>query len=705
MGKETAGGAWEREKLMVIDKILKGNRRRLRTSPENILMDASGYRMWADYLEVRPGFVGRIDFIHKINIPCLFRVVCDILSNYEPAKIKWKPSHVAMTAEKAGIYLKEQKFITLEDAAVSCMVWENRGDRPFTLTFIPGTEDGTFATTYGKKLSVRYFINGQEGGRRDWILQPQGRLELCIAAQVCLEGETERMEEGCRRIQECFCEPQKALRAQKEAYQSWFECAPSFTSDDAQIDRIWAYRWYVLRHNMMRPELGNLKETYFCEGRSHKMGKTPYQPDGWEFTKLIPLSVPMHLLDLRWYGEKEYGISTLHVMRDNQDENGEFRCAKVDWHGNPYANFFGWSVWQYYLVSGDLSYAREALPVVKRQIQGWKKVYGNENDRLLIQYVHQLTGMEYQPSYWYFHDFPKDCMDKETYTPVKRVDRNVYHYLNTLAAAYLGELCLDPETDAYRKEAEGIREDILRLMWDEETGFFYDLHYQTNEKAKVKNIVGFLPYFAGMGKELGADGAKRGMEHLFLKEFSTPCPFPSVSTDCPVFTAEGGWQGQFFKGRNRCIWNGPAWPFSNSMVLDALARESLRRGHVLDEKFGEYFRKFTGMHYHGGDGSMPYLVEHYNSMTGECISDDVDYSHSYYIDLVVRYVAGICVGPDRIVVEPVDIGLDHFRLSGLRIRGHEVTVCLETGDGRLSVTVDGEERGSCLRPWRLEVPI
>lgn len=456
----------------------------------------------------------------------------------------------------------------------------------------------------------------------------------------------------------------------------------------------------MLRHNMMKPELGNLKEIFFCEGRSHKMGKIPYQPDGWEFTKLIPLSVPMHLLDLRWYGEKEYGTSILHVMSDNQDENGEFRCAKVNWHGNPYANFFGWSTWQYYLVSGDKTYAKEALPVVKKQIQAWKKVYGNEKDRLLSQYVHQLTGMEYQPSYWYFHDFPKDCMNEKTYTPVKRVDRNVYHYLNTLSAACLCELFHDRDEKIYRKEAEGIREDILSLMWDEESGFFYDLHFETNEKAMVKNIVGFLPFFADMTQKK----QEKGIDVLFSAGFNTPCPFPSVSTDCPVFTAEGGWQGQFFKGRNGCIWNGPAWPFANSMVLDGLAKESLKRDHALDGKFGEFFRKFTRMHYNGGDGRVPYLVEHYNSITGECISDDVDYSHSYYIDLVVRFVAGVRVEPDKIIVEPIDIGLEHFCLSGLWIRGHEVEVRLARNE-RLSIFVDGEERGACLRPWHMEITV
>ena len=43
---------------MIIDTILEGKRRRLRTNPEKVLMDASGLRLWADYLDVEPGFSG-----------------------------------------------------------------------------------------------------------------------------------------------------------------------------------------------------------------------------------------------------------------------------------------------------------------------------------------------------------------------------------------------------------------------------------------------------------------------------------------------------------------------------------------------------------------------------------------------------------------------------------------------------------------------
>lgn len=684
---------------MIIDTILEGKRRRLRTNPEKVLMDASGLRLWADYLDVEPGFSGRIDFIHKINIPSLFRIRCSAVKEYEPSQITWKPSHITLSFEKEGIRLKERKFITIYDTAVSCMTWENTGNSPFTLFLELGTEDGSFPTTYGKRLAVRLFCNGERIKEREWAVSPGEKKDLCVAVQICLEEETERMESACGEIGKKFRSGKEGLDIHIKEYQSWFDKTPEFISDNPVIDKTWAYRWFIFRHNMMEPGIGNLKERYFCEGRSHKMSKTPYKPEGWEFSKLIPLSVPMHLLDLRWYQDKEYGRSILHTMRDNQDETGEFHCARADGRGNPYANFFGWSVWQYYLVSGEKAFAQEALPVVKKQREAWKKVYGNEEDSLLIQYVHQLTGMEYQPSYWYFHDFPLDCRDEKKFTPLKRVDRNVYHYLNTLATAYLCGVCGDPEEERYRKEAEEIKKDILEKMWDGESGFFYDLHYQTDEKAYVKNIVGAFPFFAGITDE----NHVKCMETLFSEEFDTGCPFPSVSKECKVFTPEGGWMGQFFKGRNGCIWDGPAWPYANSIILDGIGRESLAKGHEWDEEFGRYFMKFTRLHYYGGDGETPYLVEHYNSMSGECISDDVDYSHSYYIDLVVKYIAGISVYPGKIVVEPLDIGLEHFCLNNLTIQGHDIRVCLEKENRKLTVSVDGEERGNCEGLGRLEV--
>ena len=68
----------------------------------------------------------------------------------------------------------------------------------------------------------------------------------------------------------------------------------------------------------------------------------------------------------------------------------------------------------------------------------------------------------------------------DLYTPVKRVDRNVYYYLNAVAVAHICELCKDPQQYQYEELAEGILHDMLEKMWDQETGYFYDIHWKTN---------------------------------------------------------------------------------------------------------------------------------------------------------------------------------------------------------------------------------
>src|SRR5690606_35727644 len=122
----------------------------------------------------------------------------------------------------------------------------------------------------------------------------------------------------------------------------------------------------------------------------------------------------------------------------------------------------------------------------------------------------------------YFNDFPKDCKDLELQTPLKRVDRSIYHYLNTVAVAELCRIFGDSDEEKFRLKSEQIKEDILSKMWDEDSQFFYDLHHQDDRKAFVKNIVGFYPYWAGITD----DSHQGALEYLFDDQyFNTPNPF------------------------------------------------------------------------------------------------------------------------------------------------------------------------------------
>lgn len=704
---------------------LKYEDRCLRTLTGKLLFGPSGDRLSVDCLDRIPGFCGSIDFIHKMNITELFKVLPDKNACFDQAESTWYPTRLTMEYSTEEFSFRETKTVTKDDCALSFMEWKNTGDQPLTLHF--SCEPEAFET-YG----VYSLIYGQAGGKDSqpvgrkmhgaWAVSPPTRFGFSVgiacawscerAEETVMPGETKKitavavvgnlsqetpgdLKERTVDILDLCWEKngqkkllQKALKQNRRFYEE----APSFLCDDKRMNACWNYRWYILKNCLARPGFGRWKEAVMYEGRDHRMAKTPFAPSGWEFSKLIPLSTPLQLMDFRWHQDRKTVKEMIRSAFAGQDENGLLLCSYVDSSSKSYANFMLWAVWQYYLLDPDRRFIKELIPAMKAYIEGHEKAYTDGRDSLLIERTHSLTGKEYQPSYWYFHQFPKNPKDPAGFTPLKRVDRSVYHYLNLMGLANLMEAVGVSGSRAYRNKAEALKRDINGKMWDRRTGFYYDLHYETGEKAMVKNIVGIYPYWAQI-----ADGdRKAGIEKLLDKElFDTGSAFPSVAKDCPVFSPAGGWMGNYIKGRNGCIWCGPSWPYTTGIALCGLGEESLKQDHRFDASFDRFLQEYTIQHFRDGDRRRPYLVEHYNSVTGERLSDEADYNHSFWIDLVVRYVAGVQVLPGRVKIEPLKTHLKWFRLEKLPIRGRAVTVTYSEKKDReeipcgLTVLVDG----------------
>ncbi|MEI7025571.1 MGH1-like glycoside hydrolase domain-containing protein [Paenibacillus sp. y28] len=672
-----------------LDEQLHAGRKALRTIPGALLLGSTGARLWADYLDAAPGFSGRFDFIHKINIPLLYTVKCNLADSFEPCHTEWFASHLLMDYSDHRLSLHERKFITWNDCAVSCQTWTNRSGKDLILhlsTYGDAFNERQGAFLHGA-FSVPHYSFDLTGVIAvsdsalfdEVVLKPGESRSFIISAALGIAGQdnSDLLQQRASDYATSGLKPEEALARHQEEYGAWFEKAPSFTSSDPVLNKTWLYRWFLLRHNLADPQYGHLTYPLFYEGRSHKKSKRPFDKGGWEFSKLINLSSPLHIMDARWYHDSAYAEGALQNMKASPNEEGMFCCLTVDTVMHSFANFSCWAAYQLYLVHRNREVVEELLPAMKSNVQSWKTAYGNDQDELLTEPKHTRTGKEYQPSYWYFHNYPRNPKDKTTYTHLKRVDRAVYHYLNTLGVAKLCEETGDADAEAFHRQAESIKQDILQKMWDEESDYFYDLHYQTGEKAMVKNIVGIYPGWA----QIIEDRFNGMIEHLFKEEeFHTKCTFPSVSADCPAYAPEGGWMGHFVKGRNGCVWDGPTWPYTNSIALDALAKESKRRNHEFDNRFAHYLREYSLLHFMQRDLNQPGLVEHYNSATGEPLSDEQEYNHSYYIDLIVTHVAGLTVEADRIVLDPIDIGLDYFCLDRVKAAGQQLKITYKKPD-------------------------
>lgn len=658
---------------MSIDSALVCGRRGLRTRPGTHLLGSTGARLWVDFLEDVPGFVGAIDFIHKTNIPLLFTVTNSTGTTAQPSTVEWRPSRLSVTQTWGRLRLHEDRFITWDDCAVSLQTWTNDSDTPVTLrqTSAGGRQHAGRTLRIAVRTSDPRLNDGL-------VVAPGQRAELSIVAAVGLdESLVDLTARADRHLHD-------TVDSHASSYQAWYDEAPRLTTSDPLLDRTWAYRWFLLRHNLARPGVGQLDGTTVYEGRSHKMTKTPWQPRGWEFSKLIPLSSPMHLLEARWYGDASLGAEILTSAAATQGEDGQLYSRTIDATYHHYNNFLGWAAAEFALVHGIES-VQAALPALKRQVRSEWELRMPARDGLPVQDDHKRTGKEYQPSYWYFHDFPDDPRAADTFTPLKRVDQAIYQHLNAAGVARLCALMGDPDEAEFAAAATETADAVLTKQWDPHTGFFYDLHHETDAKALVRNVVGLYPWWAG----ITSTEHLAGFETAFAPDlFGTGCPLPSVAADCPVFAPSGGWKGQFLKGRNGCMWDGPTWPYTNSVALDAVGRMSQRHGHRFDELFADLLRKYCLLHFHQQDGRTPYLVEHYDSITGEPLSDEPDYFHSYLVDLIIRYVVGLRVHTDHIAVDPIDIGLEHFDLDDVVVQGRRVRVSYRKGDV-LSLSVDG----------------
>ena len=687
--------------------------RSLRTHPGMLLLGSTGARLWADALDCTPGFSGSVDFIHKMNLPLLFAVRVEGRSTrMEPVQADWYPDELRQKHEEKDFTFAERKLITWDDVAVSCQTWKNHGRKSLKLELVLpenlAMDEDAEVPCHLHGLNAQWRIGSTAAWSQGTLmLAPGEQKTFLVAAALALKGENV-LEQRLARVLRAESTPDETMDHLCEEYMAWFQHVPRFTSSDQFMERCWLYRFYILRSNLAKPGYGYLPHHVFYEGRSHRMKKVPYQATGWEFSRLITLSTPLTMADAQWLTQaRDIQRDAFRSLACSVGENGVFTVTAVDEHGKEYANYAAWALYQYYLVSGDAELVKEVLPAFKMHVRSVHCLHHSALDSLQVCREHPLTGKEYQPSYWYFAEggYPlKVRPAKEGYTPLRRVDCSIYLYLNAEGLHRLCDQLADGDGNEFAALAEQVKHDVLCKMWNEEEGFFFDLHEKEERQALVRNVVGVYPLWA----DITENKHLRALEQLTdSRLFARGSAFASAAADCPVYSPCGGWMGQYIKGRDGCMWNGPSWPYTTAIALDALARQSKEHGHCYDDAFARYLHEYTLEHFHEGDMDAPYLVEFYNSETGEPLSDEPDYNHSFYADLVVRHVAGITPTEQGVSFRPVAMPVRYFSLENIEVRGHRLNVYYQQEDGLAfehmpcgyTLLLDGK---TILQGWKIE---
>nr|WP_317359988.1 trehalase family glycosidase [uncultured Tyzzerella sp.] len=205
------------------------------------------------------------------------------------------------------------------------------------------------------------------------------------------------------------------------------------------------------------------------------------------------------------------------------------------------------------------------------------------------------------------------------------VDLNAYLYAEKAFLKDLAEV-LGKKEDAlkFEEEAKQLKQYVEKYMFDEKTGFYYDLQISQDGKEKMllvnrgKGTEGFIPLWAKLSSKKNAD---RVVENILdPNKFNLKVPFPTASKDSPQFNPNK-------------YWRGPVWLDQALFGIEAL------------ENYGykEEAKELTLKLINNADGvlSSETIRENYNPVTGEGLhAKNFSWSAAAYYLLVTNTLQG-----------------------------------------------------------------
>ncbi len=489
------------------------------------------------------------------------------------------------------------------------------------------------------------------------------------------------------------------IKTSEKNWADYFAGVPYFQCSDEYLTRYYWYRWYGLKLMTMHGKEGNYKYPSVCEGIGY-------------FRAPISYSAMCHMLENRWCMDPKLAQGSLLTFIDNQRKDGGFRgyidmnyyrqevlgvnTVEPFYHGN-----WGNAVRELHRIHPDKIFLRKVYNGLVKYVNYFDRERDEEGSGLYDIDNHYETGQEYMHRYLAV-DSGADRDNWGKVFRLKGVDVTVYIYelKKTLAWAAQKLNRRSAEGTKWYKEAEKIKLAILEKMWDPEEEMFFDVNPETGKRTKVKAAVCFYPYMTDIVSDKHLHGLKKHL--LNPKEFWTQYPIPSSSADDKYFCAEPEWKGK----RMNCPWNGRVWPMTNSHITEALAQCAIRfKSRELRAERGEFINRYIRIMFFENDPGRPNCFEHYNPISGEpSVYRGVDdYQHSWVVDLLIKYFAGVRPEEKQIVIDPFPFEADYYTLDNLFICGRKLKIVKRSR--RITVWIDGKKYGTSTAGKSVEVPL
>ena len=429
---------------------------------------------------------------------------------------------------------------------------------------------------------------------------------------------------------------------------AWMEeNIPRFVCDDREIEETYYFRFWTYRKHIRSIPGGHVVTEFL-----------PDVPWSGEYNA-ISCPVGHHIMEGRWLADRE-------IVRD--DIRFFLREASMD-NTMRYSNTLVWCAYRFILHTGDLSFAEEILPALKRNFA--ERAARNRTECGLYWSNDGRDGMEYSVS-----------------GSGLRPTLNAYEYGAARAIAAICRMTADAESETYERRAEELRSAIQMYLWDNSDGFFKTVFMderdgtadfaRENPERNAMEEIGYLPWcFPGL-----ADREQETAFAYLTDAAHFRAPFGITTADMA--------HPRFMKNpvRHECLWDGPVWPYATSQTLTGIY--TLLADHdsayIDGAAYMEMLRTYAASQklYENGK-TIRWIDENTEPFTGQWISRDLmrldhiyegkfpkergaDYNHSTFCDLVLSGACGISLDCGALRVKPLAAGIwKYFAVTNLTV--------------------------------------
>ena len=443
--------------------------------------------------------------------------------------------------------------------------------------------------------------------------------------------------------------------ASRRRWRDHFARVPAFRCSDPYVEHCYWYRWSCLE---------------LLAVGAHGVGEGT-----GVLHRLTSDAAACHARELRWMREPDMARGTVHEalarVRDDGSVPSQLRGAETPRAANAFADWGG-ALLALDAAHPDDPFIAEAYEALARHARWILRDRASETG--LVEILRGEVAFD-DPDRW------------RKNSRLCGVDAAVSTYALLIALGRLALRAQSPrDAPEWDQAATQLATAVREHMWDPEWKLFRDVHPKTGKRVGPRSAVCFYPYRTDLADARHLAGLEESL--LDPDAFWTIFPVATAPANDVRFSRIAGRAGV----RGEAQFSGPVVPLVNSHLIDALARVARAYAPHLRPHVAHLVSRTIRMFFDGADPVRIGSHEYYDPIEGRASVHRMasDSTHSWIIDAIMQYVAGIRPHEGGLTVDPMPLGLELVDVSGVQVRDHTIDVYIE-GD-RVTATIDGTRR-------------